>query len=133
MSRVFADTAFFVAFLSERDEHHAAALHYMAEPKTRVITTGWVLAELGNFLASGMHRTVFVALVEQLFLDERFDILPADATTFRRALRLYGERDDKRWSFTDCTSFLAMKGHRITSALTSDHHFEQAGFAIPLK
>lgn len=133
MSRVFADTSSFVAFLSQRDEHHAVALHYMADPKTRVVTTGWVLAELGNFLASGINRTVFVTLVGQLAADKRFVILPADLTSFSRALRLYGEREDKRWSFTDCTSFLAMKGHRISSALTADHHFEQAGFAVLLK
>ncbi|MBX9792072.1 MAG: PIN domain-containing protein [Pirellulales bacterium] len=64
MSRVFADTSFFVAFLSERDEHHAVAIHFMADPKARILTTGWVLAELGNFLARGIHRTVFVALTE---------------------------------------------------------------------
>lgn len=133
MSRVFADTSFFVAFLSERDEHHAVALHFMADPKARMVTTGWVLAELGNFLARGSYCTVFVTLIEQLATDKRFVILPADSTSFRRALRLCGEHEDKRWSFTDCTSFLAMKGHRISSALTADHHFEQAGFAVLLK
>ena len=130
--RVFADTSFFVAFLSRRDEHHTVSLRYMADPKARIVTTGWVLAEVGNFLASGKHRTVFVALIEQLAADKRFVILSADSTSFSRALRLYGEREDKRWSFTDCTSFLAMKGHRINSALTADHHFEQAGFSILL-
>jgi hypothetical protein len=37
-------------------------------------------------------------------------------------------RPDKEWSLTDCISFVAMNERNITDALTSDHHFEQAGF-----
>lgn len=37
---------------------------------------------------------------------------------------------DKEFSFTDCTSFVVMKERRIRRALTSDHHFKQAGFEI---
>ena len=41
---------------------------------------------------------------------------------------LYNARDDKDWSLTDCISFIVMKEHGITEALTGDRHFEQAGF-----
>lgn len=37
---------------------------------------------------------------------------------------------DKAFSFTDCTSFIVMKEHRLRTALTSDHHFAQAGFEV---
>jgi len=37
---------------------------------------------------------------------------------------------DKAFSFTDCTSFVVMKEHRLRTALTSDHHFAQAGFEV---
>ncbi|WP_448572870.1 hypothetical protein [Trichothermofontia sp.] len=31
-------------------------------------------------------------------------------------------------SFTDCTSYVVMKQHRITEVFTFDHHFSQMGF-----
>jgi uncharacterized protein len=43
-------------------------------------------------------------------------------------MALYGRRPDKAWSLTDCISFEVMTERGITEALTSDHHFMQAGF-----
>jgi predicted nucleic acid-binding protein len=40
---------------------------------------------------------------------------------------------DKQWSLVDATSFLIMSSLEITSALTNDRHFEQAGFMRLLK
>ena len=35
---------------------------------------------------------------------------------------------DKEFSFTDCTSFVIMRELKLREALTTDHHFVQAGF-----
>jgi predicted nucleic acid-binding protein len=51
-------------------------------------------------------------------------------------MALFNENDlrhDKAWSLTDCTSFVVMRQHRLTEALTTDHHFEQAGFKMLLR
>ena len=37
---------------------------------------------------------------------------------------------DKLWSFTDCTSYVAMKDSGITEVFAFDHHFEQMGFIL---
>jgi predicted nucleic acid-binding protein len=45
---------------------------------------------------------------------------------------LYGARPDKEWGLTDCISFVVMEERGLTLALTTDRHFEQAGFQSAL-
>jgi len=37
-------------------------------------------------------------------------------------------RADKEWSLVDASSFVIMTTYGMTEALTTDHHFTQAGF-----
>ena len=51
------------------------------------------------------------------------------------ALFLEGRRwlerhQDKRYSLTDCLSFVVMKQFKLKAALTFDKHFAQAGFQM---
>jgi len=41
---------------------------------------------------------------------------------------LLESRLDKQWSLVDASSFIVMKQSGMTEALTTDHHFTQAGF-----
>ena len=52
---------------------------------------------------------------------------------YSRALRLYRERPDKEWTLTDCVSFIVMEDRGITEALTTDEHFQQAGFDVLMR
>jgi len=133
MNTLLADTSFFVAYLNARDHRHALAVEWMGNSSQRIVTTEWVLAELGNFLAEGPNRLLWGPLVRALSAEERVEIVPADHASFFDALNLYVRRPDKSWSFTDCTSFRLMKARKIRDALTTDHHFEQAGFVALLR
>lgn len=129
---MFADTSFFVAFLNPEDIDHASAYGYMADHEDQIITTEWVLAELGNYLSRRKSRTRFQSFLADLSADPRVIIEPATHESFEEAVRLYGDRGDKRWSIADCMSFLVMNRRQLHQALTSDHHFEQAGYTILL-
>ena len=50
-----------------------------------------------------------------------------------QAWQLFSQRLDKNWSLVDCSSFIVMRQYSIQEALTTDHHFEQAGFICLLK
>ena len=128
MKAVFADTAFFLALVNARDHLHPQAANLNEHPPGPMITTEWVLMELGDALAVPSGRTRFVRLVTALRNQPDLEIIPATHDLFERARALFAQRTDKMWSLTDCTSFVGMKDHGLTAALTGDQHFEQAGF-----
>ena len=55
-------------------------------------------------------------------------LLHVDEATDAEAWSLLEARLDKSWSLVDATSFVVMRRFGIDEALTTDHHFEQAGF-----
>lgn len=132
MTRVFADTFYFLALLNKHDEAHAKAVAYSGLID-KLVTTEWVLTELADGLASSRHRKVFVQTREALIADDDALVVMFEEALYQEGIRLYADRGDKQWSLTDCISFVVMKRESITDALTGDHHFEQAGFVALLK
>ncbi len=133
MNTYFADTSLFVAFLNRRDEFHDLAVRYIGDESNNLVTTSWILVELGNFVCKSRTRRRFAPFVRDLRDDPLVEILPPTADAFDQALHLYARRPDKDWSMTDCLSFLVMRERRLREALTTDHHFEQAGFKALLR
>lgn len=66
MTILFADTSFFVAFLNPNDVHHELATEYMETFDEWILTTQWVLAELGNYLCRASTRELFGPFVREL-------------------------------------------------------------------
>lgn len=132
MSAVFADTSFYLALLRADDPVHPRAL---AESRSgrAIVTTEFVLLELGNACARAADHADFLALAAGLRASPRANIVPLSPQLLDRGMQLMGERQDKDWSLTDCISFVVMKEHGLHDALTADRHFEQAGFAALLK
>ena len=93
-----------------------------------VLTTAWVVHELADGLSSPKSHGAFLRFLETLEADENTTLVEPDPALWRRGLALYRARPDKAWSLTDCISFIVMTDRGLTDALTSDHHFEQAGF-----
>jgi predicted nucleic acid-binding protein len=61
------------------------------------------------------------------------DVVHVDAVLDDEAGRLFQSRPDKEWSLVDCSSFVLMTQRGMSDALTTDHHFEQAGFVRLVK
>jgi hypothetical protein len=129
---VFADTSYYVAFVNPADDRHKAAIEMSRELRRPIVLTEYVLAELGSRLSQGRQRRLLVELVEALRTAPLTKIVPASRLLFDRGLALFRRRHDKEWSLIDCISFEVMRSRRIDEALTTDHHFEQAGFRVLL-
>lgn len=133
MTTTFVDTVFYVAFVSRDDALHSAAIRASSGIRGRLLTTEYVLVEVGNWFCRASSKTLFLRLLDDLRRDPRTTILPASQDLLDGGVSLYSRRQDKDWSLTDCISFAAMRQSGLTDALSADHHFEQAGFNLLLK
>ena len=67
MKRLFADTHYFLAVVNARDSAHTRAIAYSAAGQFRLVTTWWVLTEVGDALAgTPIGRQQFLNLVHVL-------------------------------------------------------------------
>jgi uncharacterized protein len=100
-----------------------------------LVTTGFVLAELTALLTRPlrMPKVQQIQLLDALRADSLLEIVPIDPLFEAAAWQLWESRLDKEWSLVDCSSFVVMQKRGLTEALTTDHHFEQAGFIRLLK
>jgi predicted nucleic acid-binding protein len=132
MTKVFADTFYFLALLNKHDEGHDKAVEYAACIE-QMVTTEWVLTELADGLASSRQREMFLRTRQELLVDEDVLVVPLDMKLYEEGITLFASRPDKDWSLTNCISFVVMRREGLSEALTGDHHFEQAGFSALLK
>lgn len=131
MPTVLVDTAAWIALVNTRDELHNRAEQTMAELRRRkvaLVTTEFVLLEVGNALCTLAWRGKAIRLIDGLRSLSNLRIIPADTSLLADGWQLYRNRSDKEWSLTDCISIAVMQKEDLDQVFTSDHHFEQAGF-----
>jgi uncharacterized protein len=130
MTRVFADTAFYVAMLNPHDNLHEIAHEISRKYRAYVTTTQYVLVELANHFSYRDNRVMFSQFADNLEAQPTTTIQPASSELFHQGMELYKERPDKDWSLVDCISFVVMGQEGLHDVLTGDRHFTQAGFNI---
>lgn len=128
---IFVDTAAWLALANKSDELHATArrIHrrLLREGK-RYLTTDLVILEVANAMSLQPLRRIAVPFIEALQASPRHEVIRVTSEFYDSGWRLYKERKDKDWGLTDCISFVVMGRRQVTTAFTSDRHFEQAGF-----
>jgi predicted nucleic acid-binding protein len=108
-------------------QHEEAVIFFHAAPAC--ITHSYVLAELVALaIARGLPRQATLAFVAELQDNPLVQVVYVDELLHQEALELLQQRLDKKWTLCDAVSFLLMQQQGIVEALTTDAHFEQAGF-----
>ena len=136
MSRVFADTGYWVALV-----HVADPLRERVEEVTnqlgdrRIVTSELVLMEVLNYFSrlGDVARAKAVQTVLQLLDDPDVEVVEHNPTHFKASITRYESRLDQSWSLVDCSSFLLMEELGISDALAYDLDFVQAGFHALLR
>ena len=137
MNEVFGDTSGWASFFVSTEAYHAEASELMTQwrqQNRRVVTTNYVLAELiALFTRFRVQRSTVLNYTKAIRTATWVEIVHINKTLDTVAWRLLADRLDKEWSLVDCASFAVMEKHGLTDALTTDRHFEQAGFLRLLK
>ncbi len=130
MNRVFVDTSGWYAYVRADEPAHAAVRGALERWEGRLVTTDFVFDETVT-LARMRLGFAHAARIGETLLDpgvvELVRLLPED---LEDAWALFTKNKDKKWSFTDCSSFAVMRRLRLSGAVTTDRHFRQAGFDV---
>jgi predicted nucleic acid-binding protein len=128
---IFVDTAGFMMLADRADPNHERVATFRdrwLERRGLLVTTDFVLDETLTLLRVRLGLDAAERFWHQLELSQRLKWEWIDPERAAKARTWFFGWRDTAFSFTDCTSFVVMKERRIKVALTSDHHFEQAGF-----
>jgi uncharacterized protein len=135
---LFIDTSGWASIIVPTEQHHEIATQHFRQAiltQQPILTSNYIITELVTLLQSPLRlprSAIFTqvdiirnnVLVQQIHLTPELD---------QSAWELCKQRSDKAWSLVDCSSFILMQQLKIQMALTTDHHFEQAGFIRLLK
>jgi uncharacterized protein len=129
-SPLFIDTGYVIALINSNDRYHQQARtwseRYNRHP---VITTDAVLLEIGNAL-SRVAKAEAAEIINYFQSSPEVIVISLTPKLFTSAIHLYTKYQDKTWGLVDCLSFVVMEEMQLSTALSFDRHFVQAGFTL---
>jgi len=137
-SKIFVDTSGWANLFVSTESCHYQASQYFAQfrqQKQIIITSNYIIAELVALFHSPLRlsRPQLLQYIEAIKAASYVKLIYVDSEIDESAWNLLKNRTDKTWSLVDASSFIIMQNLNIQTALTSDYHFEQAGFTCLLK
>lgn len=129
---IFFDTGAWVALSVPGDQNAAAARQTYADVARgahgAIVTTNFVLDEAATLVRTATDVESASRLVRSILRGQSVTLVGIDPSHFEAALEMFERFRDKRWSYTDCTSFVVMRDLGITKAFAFDRNFDEAGF-----
>ena len=130
---LFVDTSAWACYLCHQDTLHSEfsiPVQHALKRRQHLVTTNFVITELVVLLSSRyrLPRQQVVTIIDAVKMDATIEIVHIDQALDNQAWKLLRARLDKEWSLVDASSFVVMTHYGLTEALTTDHHFIQAGF-----
>ena len=97
-----------------------------------IVTTTYIFDETITSLNSGGHHEKAVEVGENILFSPTIELVHVAEDLFFEGWEMFQKYSDKRYSLTDCISFIVMKQKELDTTLTFDKHFSQAGFNVQL-
>ncbi|MGQ0632979.1 MAG: type II toxin-antitoxin system VapC family toxin [Planctomycetaceae bacterium] len=130
MNRIFVDSSAWCAFFNRDDPDLERVSEYLDTFEGRLVTSNFVFDETVTFCGSRLGHSRAAQAGEMLRDPEVVDLVRVDPYDESSAWALFLKRSDKRYSFTDCTSFVLMRRLGIERALAFDADFRREGFKV---
>ncbi len=127
---IFVDTGVWFARFVPDDPHHKSLVDWFAINTEPLVTTDYCIDETLTLLAVRKRPNLAIEAGSQLFNETLAAIHFLDRTQIERAWVLFQQRASAGWSFTDCTSKIAINDLGTRAALALDQHFRQFGITI---
>ena len=97
---------------------------------TPLLTTSLILAEVHRFLLFRAGIRPAALMLERIDASPSVTVVFPDAGHDAVARHWLARLADQRITYTDAVSFAVMQSHRCIAALSFDHDFVVAGFAV---
>ncbi len=131
--KYFVDTSFWCALYDLGDINHDSAKKLWAklsETPVKLITSDYIFDETVTVVSSRIGHQAGIKLGKTLLESKVVTMVRVNEEYFNSGWTLLQSYSDKKYSFTDCTSFAIMQNFELNNALAYDHHFKQMGFAV---
>jgi uncharacterized protein len=102
----------------------------LEEHEGRLATSSYVFDETITLTRARLGHDRAVTVGRVLLHPATVEMLDVGPGEFNAAWRLFEQRSDKAYSFTDCTSFVLMRREGLRTAVALDEHFSQEGFIV---
>jgi predicted nucleic acid-binding protein len=132
---VFIDTSAFCAFTIPRDQHNSAAkalYKTIQKDKVALYTSDYVLDEVYTLLKTRGSHATSVKFMDEI-IRSNITLLRVTEDIERAAKIIFRRFDDKRLSYTDCTSFALINQFGIDAVFAFDEHFRYHPYKHSIK
>ena len=129
----FVDTSALYALIDRKDEHHSkmsGLVRRLLHSRRRLVTSDYVVCEAVNLANARAGHHVGARILDLVDRSSALRVEWIGSLRFEATKMFYRRHSDHRYSLTDCTSFVVMRELKISDVLTTDRHFDEAGFQI---
>ena len=124
---IFVDTGAWFALAVPTDPDHGKVRDWFDANIDPLLTTDYVIDETLTLLRARGENQLALAVGEELLNGSMAALHVVELTDVLAAWEIFKNFADKEWSFTDCVSYVVMRGLGVTAAVSLDHHFHQFG------
>lgn len=136
MELIFLDTSLLVAYYNADDTNHTKARELIRDIEGKRVVfliSDYIFDEILTVLLVRAGKEMAIKVCNAILRDTELGnirLIHINEEVFTKAAMIFVQFVDKKWSFTDCTSYVLMKSKGITKCASFDEHFSQFGFDV---